>query len=98
MIYTNNTCFSFLSVTSIHLACSNDDFTRIPTVNSQQKSEILHFVLVRVSIPVKRHHVQGNSYKGQHLLGACLQVQKSSLFSSGLDHQKVTRNRLCIGS
>jgi hypothetical protein len=28
-----------------------------------------------VSIPVKRHHDQGNSYKGQHLIGTSLQVQ-----------------------
>ena len=30
-------------------------------------------VVIRVSIAVKRHHNQGNSYKGQHLIGAGLQ-------------------------
>jgi hypothetical protein len=38
-------------------------------------------VLVRVSIAEKRHHDQGNSYKG-HLRGAGLQVQKFSPLSS----------------
>jgi hypothetical protein len=33
-------------------------------------------VLIRVSIAVKRHHEQGNSYKGLHLLVADLQVQR----------------------
>ena len=31
-------------------------------------------VSVKVSIAVNRHHNQGNSYKGQHLNGAGLQV------------------------
>ena len=35
-------------------------------------------VLVRVSIAVKRHHDQGNSYKGQHLIGAGLHFQTCS--------------------
>jgi hypothetical protein len=38
--------------------------------------------LVRVSIAVKRHHEQGNSYKQQHLIGAGLQVQRFSPLSS----------------
>ena len=33
-------------------------------------------VLVRVSIVVKRHCDQGNSYKEQHLIGAGLQFQR----------------------
>jgi hypothetical protein len=43
-------------------------------------------VLVRVSIAVKRHHDQGNSYKGQHLIGAVLQVQRFSPLSSRQQH------------
>ena len=39
-------------------------------------------VLVRVSIAVKRHHDQGNSYKGKHLIAASLQVQRFSPLSS----------------
>ena len=35
-----------------------------------------------VSIAVKKHHDQGNSYKGQHLIGATLQVQRFSPLSS----------------
>ena len=36
----------------------------------------LDAVLVRISIMEKRHHDQGHSYKGQHLIGAGLQVQR----------------------
>jgi hypothetical protein len=43
-------------------------------------------VLVRVSIAVNRHHDQGNSYKGQHLIGAGLQVQRFSPLSSRWEH------------
>ena len=39
-----------------------------------------NFVLVRVSIATKRHHDQGNSYKG-HLIGVGLQVQRFSPLS-----------------
>jgi hypothetical protein len=39
-------------------------------------------VLVKVSIAVNRHRDQGNSYKGQHLIGAGLQVQRFSPLSS----------------
>jgi hypothetical protein len=38
-----------------------------------------NFCCLRVSIAVNGHHVQGNSYKGQHLIGAGLQVQRFSL-------------------
>jgi hypothetical protein len=37
---------------------------------------------LRVSIPVIRHHDQGNSCKGQHLIGAGLQVQRFIPLSS----------------
>jgi hypothetical protein len=37
---------------------------------------------LRVSIAVERHHDQGNSYKGQHLVGAGLKVQRFSPLSS----------------
>jgi len=39
-------------------------------------------VLVRVSFAMKRHHDQGNFYKGKHLIGAGLQFQKFSPESS----------------
>jgi hypothetical protein len=39
-------------------------------------------VFIRVSISVKRHHDQGKSYKGQHLIGAGSQVQRFSPLSS----------------
>jgi hypothetical protein len=42
-------------------------------------------VLVWVSIAVKRHHDQGNSYKG-HLIGAGLQVQRFSPLSPRQEH------------
>jgi hypothetical protein len=41
-----------------------------------------NFVLVRVSIATKRHHDQGNSYKGQPLVGARVQFQRFSSLSS----------------
>ena len=40
-------------------------------------------VLVRVSIAVKRHHDQGNSYKGPHLIGT---DYRFSLLSSSGEH------------
>ena len=43
---------------------------------------LIYSVLVRVSIALKRHHDQGNSYKGQHLIGADLQVQRFSPLTS----------------
>jgi hypothetical protein len=42
----------------------------------------IYTVLVRVSIAVKRHHDQSNSYEEQHLPGAGLQVQSFSPLSS----------------
>ena len=39
-------------------------------------------VLVSVSVAVKRHHNQGNSYKRQHLIGAALKVLRFSPLSS----------------
>ena len=38
--------------------------------------------LVRVSIAVKRHRDQVNSYKGQHLIGTGLKLQRFSPFPS----------------
>jgi len=45
-------------------------------------------VLVRVSIAMKRHH-DHNSYKGQHLIGTDLQVQRFSPLSSKLEHGSI---------
>ena len=42
---------------------------------------MLPFVLVRVSIAVKRHHDHGNFYNGKHLTGAGLQLR-------GLGHHR----------
>ena len=47
-----------------------------------QKKRLKVIVLARVSIAVKRHHDQGNSYKGQHLIWAGLQILRSSPLSS----------------
>jgi hypothetical protein len=38
--------------------------------------------LIRVSIAMKRHHDQGNSYKGKHFIGASLRLQGFSPLSS----------------
>jgi hypothetical protein len=38
---------------------------------------------------VNRHHDQGKSYKGQHLIGAGLQVQKFSPLSSRQKHGSI---------
>jgi hypothetical protein len=38
---------------------------------------------------VNRHHDQGKCYKGQHLIGAGLQVQKFSPLSSRWEHGSV---------
>jgi hypothetical protein len=46
-------------------------------------------VLVKVSIAVKRDHDQSNSYKGQHLIGAGLQVQRFSPLSSRQEHGSI---------
>jgi hypothetical protein len=45
-------------------------------------------VVVRVSIAEERHHDQGNSYKGQHLIGADLKVQRFSPLSSWQEAQQ----------
>jgi hypothetical protein len=45
-------------------------------------------VIVRVSIAVKRHHDQGNSYKG-HLIGAGLQVWWFSPLPSWQEHSSI---------
>jgi hypothetical protein len=39
-------------------------------------------LLIRISIAVKRHHDQDNSYKGQHLIGAGLLALRFSPLSS----------------
>ena len=41
-----------------------------------------HKCLSHCSIAVKRQHDHGSSYKGKHLIGACLQVQGFSPLSS----------------
>jgi hypothetical protein len=45
----------------------------------------LSLAFVRVSIAVKRHHDQGNPYRGKHLIGAGLQFQGFSPLSSWWD-------------
>jgi hypothetical protein len=40
-------------------------------------------------IAVNRHHDQGKTYKGQHLIGASLQVQRFSLVSSSQEHGRI---------
>jgi hypothetical protein len=37
---------------------------------------IVLYVCLRISIAVKRHHDHCNSYKGKHLIGAGLQVER----------------------
>ena len=44
---------------------------------------------VRVFIAMKRHHDQDNSYKGKHLIGAGLQVQRCSPLSSWQKHGSI---------
>ena len=44
---------------------------------------------LRVSIATKRHHEQGNSYNGQCLIGADLQVPGFSPLSSWQEHGSV---------
>jgi hypothetical protein len=43
-------------------------------------------VIVRVPIALKRHQDQGNSYKGQHLIGAGLSILRFSPLSSRQEH------------
>jgi hypothetical protein len=38
---------------------------------------------------VNRHHDQGKSYKGQHLIGAGLQVQRLGPLSSRQEHNSI---------
>jgi hypothetical protein len=47
-------------------------------------------VFVLISIAVKRHHGHGNSYKGKHLTGAVLQVQRFSPLSIIMERSMVT--------
>jgi hypothetical protein len=51
-------------------------------VNCFQNQYAIMCALIKVSIAVKRCHDQGNPYKGQHLIGAGLQVQRFSPLSS----------------
>jgi hypothetical protein len=48
----------------------------------EPSSHTIYLWHLRVSIAVKTHHDQGNSYKGQHLTGAGLQVKRFSLLLS----------------
>ena len=50
---------------------------------------VLMCVIVRVPIALKRHQDQGNSYKGQHLIGAGLHVQRFSRLSSRWEHSSI---------
>jgi hypothetical protein len=50
--------------------------------------------LLRFSIAVNRHHNQGNSYKGQHLIGAGLQVLRFSPLSSRWEHGSIKAGML----
>ena len=56
-------------------------FSKIPVGTSLNVGNNLLFTVtvlffVRVSIAVKKHHDQGNSYKGQHLNGVVLHFQR----------------------
>jgi hypothetical protein len=46
--------------------------------NRDSGHRLRNCVLDRISIAVKRHHDQGNSYNGQHLIRASLQIQRFS--------------------
>jgi hypothetical protein len=59
---------------------------------------IVFTVSVRVSIAVKWHHDQGNSYKGQHLVGAGLQVQRFSPLSSTWEYGSVQADTAIEGA
>jgi hypothetical protein len=73
-----------------------------PTVTDStagRKSARLHYIVTLYSTAlsitvlgftaVNRHHDQGNSYKGQHLIGAGLQDQRFSPLSSRQGHVSV---------
>jgi hypothetical protein len=60
----------------------------LPPYSVPQENSVWLFCL-RVSIAVKKHHYQGNSYKGQHLVGTGLQVQRFSPLSSRPEHDRV---------
>jgi hypothetical protein len=57
-------------------------------ITATPQSQGLTSVLVWVSIAVKTHHAQGNSYKVQHLIGPGLQVQKFGPLSSRPEAQQ----------
>ena len=48
-----------------------------------------HLVLVKVSIFEKTHHDQDNSHKDEYLIGAGLQVQRSSPLASRQKHGSI---------
>jgi hypothetical protein len=69
-------------------------FSKIPVGTSLNVGNNLLFTVtvlffVRVSIAVKKHHDQGHSYKGQHLIGSGLQVQRFSPLSSRWEHGNI---------
>ena len=54
---------------------------------SQAEAEVRG--LIKGFTAVNRHHDQGKSYKGQHLIGAGLQVQRFSPLSSRKEHGSI---------
>ena len=66
-------------------------YTRYHTLYIYIDHKSWMYVLDMVSIAVKRHHDQGNSYKEQHLIGAGLQFQR---FSSSSSRQEAWQ---CLG-
>ena len=51
--------------------------------------------LVTDPVAVKRHHDQGNSYKGQHSIGAGLQAQRFSPLLSAVQSTEVCATVEC---
>ena len=63
--------------------CSQTFPLRIESVELwDQLNKANEGVLVRVSTAMRRHHDQGNSYKGKHLIGTGLQFERFSPLSS----------------
>jgi hypothetical protein len=57
------------------VSCEREEDRYLLSLGAEEISQIS--VLVKFTV-VKRHHDQGNSYKGQHLIGAGLLVQRFS--------------------
>jgi hypothetical protein len=79
-------CYNFFQSITIVLTSLVEIKIVIVHISRCISKLLLVVVLVMVSIAVRRYHDQDSFYKGQHLVGLGLQVQRSSPLSSRQEH------------